>query len=179
MWDGLDPDLLRVNFAPGYDDRPGSQKATDLGARDITWLREVTGLPVVVKGVLRPDDARRCAQAGAAAIWVSNHGGRQLDRVQTTASALPAVVSALDGTTEVYVDGGIRSGLDVLAALALGADCAFLGRLPLWALPGGAGAVTRLHRELGAELVEGMRLAGAATVPETRQILAPEPQNRL
>ena len=179
VWDDLETDALRVNFSAGYDDRPGSQKATDLSARDIAWLREQTGLPVVVKGVLRPDDARRCAQAGAAGVWVSNHGGRQLDRTLPTADALPAVVSALDGETEVYVDGGISSGLDVLTALALGADCVFVGRLALWALVQGQDAVLRMHRELRAELEESMRLAGVAHTADTRQILAPERQNRL
>jgi 4-hydroxymandelate oxidase len=179
VWDDLEPYALRVNFPAGYDDLPGSHKATDLGAGDITWLHEQTGLPVVVKGVLRPDDARRCAQAGAAAIWVSNHGGRQLDRVLSTAEALPAVVSALDGQTEVYVDGGISSGLDVLTALALGADCVFVGRLALWALVKGQEGVLRMHRELQMELEEAMRLAGVAHTADTRQILAPERQNRL
>jgi 4-hydroxymandelate oxidase len=179
VWDELEPDFLRVNFPPGYDDLPGSHKATDLSAKDITWLGEQTGLPVVVKGVLRPDDARRCAQAGAAAIWVSNHGGRQLDRALPTADALPAVVSALDGRTEVYVDGGITSGLDVLTALALGADCAFVGRIALWALVHGQDSVVRMHAEMRAELEESMRLAGVAHPADTRQILAPDPQNRL
>lgn len=174
VWDELDPELLRVNFPPGYDELPGSAKATDLSAADVSWLREETGLPVVVKGVLRPDDARRCAQAGAAAIWVSNHGGRQLDRAVSTAQALPGVVSALDGDTEVYVDGGVTCGLDVLAALALGARCAFLGRLPLWALVGGEAGVARMHADLGAEVVDALRLAGARAVGDVRQILAPE-----
>jgi 4-hydroxymandelate oxidase len=179
VWDDLETDVLRVNFPAGYDDLPGSHKATDLSAGDISWLHEQTGLPVVVKGVLRPDDARRCAQAGAAAIWVSNHGGRQLDRTLPVAEALPAVVSALEGQTEVYVDGGITSGLDVLTALALGADCAFVGRLALWALVQGQDGVLRMHRELRLELEEAMRLAGVAHTADTRQILAPDRQNRL
>lgn len=171
VWEELDSDLVRVNFPAGRDDEPGAAKATDLGPGDIAWLREMTGLPVVVKGVLRPDDARRCVQAGAAAVWVSNHGGRQLDRARSTASALAAVVSALDGTTEVYVDGGVRSGLDVLAAVGLGATCAFLGRLPLWALVGGTDGVSRMHESLRLELVEAMRLAGTPTLLDTRQVV--------
>ena len=139
VWDVVDPELLRVNFDPGYEDAPGAEKALDLGPHDLVWLAEQTGLPVVAKGVLRPDDARRCVQAGAAAVWVSNHGGRQLDRAASTASCLPAVVAAVEGAAQVYVDGGIRSGLDVLAALALGADAVFLGRLPLYALVEGVG----------------------------------------
>ena len=89
VWDVVDPELLRVNFDPDYEDAPGSEKALDLGPHDLVWLAEQTGLPVVAKGVLRPDDARRCVQAGAAAVWVSNHGGRQLDRAASTASCLP------------------------------------------------------------------------------------------
>ena len=93
IWDVIDPARLGVNFDPGYDDRPGAEKATDLGPHDLGWLAEVSGLPVVVKGVLRADDARRCVQAGAQAVWVSNHGGRQLDRAASTVSALGAVVA--------------------------------------------------------------------------------------
>ena len=118
MWDVVDPDLLRVNFDPGHDQQPGAAKALDLGPHDLDWLAAHTGLPVVVKGVLRPDDARRCVQAGARGVWVSNHGGRQLDRAAPTAQALPGVVEAVDGAADVYADGGVRNGLDVLAALA-------------------------------------------------------------
>jgi 4-hydroxymandelate oxidase len=171
VWEDVSDDTLRVNFPADYEKAAGSAKATDLGPGDIAWLRETTGLPVVVKGVLRPDDARRCTQAGAAAIWVSNHGGRQLDRARTTASALAGVVAALDGSAEVYVDGGVRSGLDVLTATAIGARCAFLGRLPLWALVGGAHGVAQMHRQLLLELEDAMRLAGAPTLAATRQVL--------
>lgn len=174
VWATVDPGLLRVNFGAGYDDRPGSEKATDLGPKDIGWLRQATGLPVVVKGVVRPDDARRAIQAGASAVWVSNHGGRQLDRTLPTAAALPAVVSAVGGEAELYVDGGLRSGADVLTALSLGANAVFLGRLPLYALVGGAPGVTRLHQQLADELVEAMRLSGCRTVADTPGIAAPE-----
>lgn len=179
VWDDLDPEMLRANLPPAYDDHPGAAKATDLGPADIAWLRKRTGLPVVVKGVLRPDDARRCVQAGAAAVWVSNHGGRQLDRAQATADALPAVVAAVGGAAPVYVDGGIRSGLDVLTALALGAECTFLGRLPLWALVGGAASVSRMHEVLHLELAEAMRLAGVTAAAQALQVLAPERRDGL
>lgn len=173
VWDVVDPALLGVNFDPGYDQTPGAEKATDLGPADIAWIAEVSGLPVVVKGVLRADDALRCLDAGAAGIWVSNHGGRQLDRAATTASALPAVSSAVVGRGEVYVDGGLRSGLDVLTALALGADAVFLGRLPLYALTEGEAGVSRMHRELLAQTVEAMRLSGSPTVSATRAMVVP------
>ncbi|QIG42776.1 alpha-hydroxy-acid oxidizing protein [Nocardioides anomalus] len=172
FWELADPQWLRVNFDEGYDDRPGAEKATDLGPHDLGWLAGVSGLPVVAKGVLRPDDARRCVDAGAAAVWVSNHGGRQLDRALPTALALPAVVDAVDGATQVYVDGGIRSGLDVVAALALGADAAFLGRPPVWALAEGEAAVARLHAELAVEVTEALTLAGCRTPADVRGIAA-------
>jgi 4-hydroxymandelate oxidase len=126
---------------------------------------------VVVKGVLRADDARRCVQAGASGVWVSNHGGRQLDRAAPTADCLPGVLTAVEGQAQVYVDGGLRSGLDVLAALALGADAVFLGRLPLYALSEGEDAVARLHQELLSQLVDAMRLSGCRTVADTRGIV--------
>lgn len=171
VWDSVDPGILRVNFDPGYAAAPGAEKALDLGPHDLDWVTEVTGLPVVVKGVLRPDDARRCAQAGARAVWVSNHGGRQLDRAATTASCLRGVVEAVAGATEVYVDGGIRSGLDVLAALALGADAVFLGRLPLYALVDGEAGVARLHADLREEVEEALRLAGCGRVADARGLV--------
>lgn len=168
VWDDVPAGWLRVNLGDAGDD----PKAMDLGPADIGWLREVTGLPVVVKGVLRPDDARRCVQAGAAAVWVSNHGGRQLDRSTTTADALPAIVSVLGGQVEVYVDGGLRNGLDLLAALGLGADAGFFGRQPWYALAaGGADGVRRFCAELQAELVEAMTLAGCADLPATRALI--------
>jgi 4-hydroxymandelate oxidase len=170
VWDLVDTDLLRVNFDPGYDDQPGAEKATDLGPDDVAQLGELTGLPVVVKGVLRAEDARRCVAAGARAVWVSNHGGRQLDRAATTRSCLSAVVAALDGGAEVYVDGGVRSGLVVLAALALGADAVFVGRLPVWALVEGELGVARLHADLREELADAFRLAGCRTAADTRGI---------
>lgn len=175
IWDVVPIEDQRVNFDPGYERATGSEKATDLGPHDLGWLAETSGLPVVVKGVLRGDDARRCVQAGAAAVWVSNHGGRQLDRAVPTASVLPEVVAAVDGETPVYVDGGVRSGLDVLAALSLGADAVFLGRLPLWALVEGEPGVARMHADLLEETSEAFRLAGCRTVADTRGIAVPRP----
>lgn len=167
-WEGIDRSWYRCN----YPFSPGRDWARDIVADDIGRLRELTGLPVVAKGVLRADDAMSCVAAGAEAIWVSNHGGRQLDRAVSTAAALPEVVKAVGGETEVYVDGGVRTGLDVLTALALGARAVFLGRLPLYALAvAGGDGVTRLLSELETELVEAMRLAGAPTVSQTHGII--------
>lgn len=173
VWESLEPDIVRINFDDGHEQRPGSMKARDLGPQDIAWLAEVTGLPVVVKGVLRADDARQCLGAGAAAVWVSNHGGRQLDRAAATASCLGPVLDAVAGECAVYVDGGLRGGLDILAALALGADHVFLGRLPLLALVEGEPGVSTMHAALRQELGEAMRLAGCRDLADTRDIAVP------
>ncbi|MCW2785928.1 MAG: hypothetical protein JWP74_2445 [Marmoricola sp.] len=162
---------LRTNLGDAAD----APKAQDLGPADVTWLRDVTGLPVVVKGVLRRDDARVCVEAGAAAVWVSNHGGRQLDRSVSTASRLAGVVEAVSGSCEVYVDGGVRDGVGVLTGLALGADAVFLGRLPLWALAvAGRTGVERMFSDLGSELIEAMRIAGCAVPGSARTVVGAE-----
>jgi len=134
---------------------------------DIGWLAEASGLPVLVKGVLRGDDARACVGAGAAGLVVSNHGGRQLDRSVPTARALPEVVSAVDGAVPVLVDGGVRSGTDVLCALALGAAAVLVGRPVLWALTvDGAAGVQACLTALREDLSHVMALAGAASVDD-------------
>jgi 4-hydroxymandelate oxidase len=169
VWEVVPDDHLHANIeaAVAASDHLGLEKADDLTPAVIGWLGDVTGLPVVVKGVLRGDDAARAVDAGAAAVWVSNHGGRQLDQAVATRWALPDVVAGVAGRAEVYVDGGLRRGVDVLAACALGADAVFLGRPALWALAvGGADAVSRLVRELGEELREAMVLAGCARLTD-------------
>jgi 4-hydroxymandelate oxidase len=133
----------------------------------IGWLRELSGLPVIVKGVLRADDAERCVAAGAAGVVVSNHGGRQLDGAVASAEALAAVVAAVGATAEVYVDGGIRKGTDVLKALALGARAVFVGRPALWGLAAaGADGVEAVLRGLAGELELAMRLSGCRRLSE-------------
>ncbi|HWC20777.1 MAG TPA: alpha-hydroxy acid oxidase [Flexivirga sp.] len=135
----------------------------DLSLTDIGWVADVSHLPVIVKGVLRADDAVACAEAGASGIWVSNHGGRQLDRVVPTAVALPEIVAAVGDSVPVIVDGGVRDGFDALTALALGARAVMLGRPAMWALAaGGSDAVTAMLAELSAELAHALGLAGAA-----------------
>jgi 4-hydroxymandelate oxidase len=122
---------------------------------------------VLVKGVLRGDDADACLSAGAAGVVVSNHGGRQLDRAVTTAAALAEVATAVAGRGPVLVDGGIRCGLDVLCALALGADAVLLGRPMLWALAaGGAAGVEQCLRALTDDLAAGMGLAGVSALAQ-------------
>jgi len=118
---------------------------------DISRYAGLSGLPVVVKGVLRADDATRCVEAGAAAIWVSTHGGRQADPVVASALALPEIADAVGDQVEVYADGGIRSGSDVLTALALGARAVFVARPVVWGLAtGGADGVSHVLTGLGA-----------------------------
>ena len=141
--------------------------AAGLVADDIGWVADVTGLPVLVKGVLRADDAVRCVDAGAAGVVVSNHGGRQLDGAVATADALPAVVDAIAGKVPVLVDGGIRGGYDVLKAIALGASAVLVGRPFLWGLAvGGSDGVSAVMAELIAEFERAMALCGSRSVDE-------------
>lgn len=166
-WEVAEAGWSHINFTPGYGAATGDAKASDLGPRDVEWLASTTGLPVVVKGVLRGDDARRCVDAGAGAIWVSNHGGRQLDYAAATADCLAQVAAEVGSAAEVYVDGGVREARHVLAALALGARAAFLGRLPLFALAvDGASGVHRLLADLEDELADALMLAGCSSVSQ-------------
>lgn len=174
VWGMVDREWVGANAgglvaAPGPQDRT---KAMDLGPKDLSWLSEVTGCPVVVKGVLRADDAGRCVDAGAAAVWVSNHGGRQLDQAVATAWCVQGVRSAVGDRAEVYVDGGIRSGLHAMLGLGLGADAVFVGRPLFHALAaGGAEGARRALAELHGELVEALRLAGCSSAAETRGVV--------
>ncbi|MEV6285579.1 alpha-hydroxy acid oxidase [Kribbella sp. NPDC051770] len=163
VWEVVQPGHLRANVDESAYSDDDLAKADDLTPDVIGWLHEQTDLPVVVKGILRGDDARRCVDAGAAGLIVSNHGGRQLDGAVATAYALPEVVQAVPGT-EVFVDGGIRRGEHVLAALALGARAVFVGRPALWALTvGSSPGVTRLLTDLYDELAHALALAGVPT----------------
>jgi L-lactate dehydrogenase (cytochrome) len=133
--------------------------------KDMDWVRENWDGPIVIKGVLDVDDARDAVKAGAQGLVVSNHGGRQLDGVKSSISALPRIADAVGGDLEVYMDGGIRSGLDVLKALALGARACFVGRPWAWALgAGGQKAIEKMLGTLRAELAVAMILTGCADV---------------
>jgi 4-hydroxymandelate oxidase len=134
---------------------------------DVAWLRGLTSMPLLLKGVLNGEDAVRAADEGAAGVIVSNHGGRQLDGAAATLDALPGVVAAAGDRLEVLVDGGIRRGVHVLKALALGAEAVLLGRSPLWGLAvDGAAGVQRVLELLRDELARSMALAGAASIGE-------------
>jgi isopentenyl diphosphate isomerase/L-lactate dehydrogenase-like FMN-dependent dehydrogenase len=147
----------------------------DLGFGDLAWLCSCTHLPVVVKGVCRADDARRTIEHGARAVVVSNHGGRQLDTAPATSEVLPHVVDALADRCEIYVDGGIRRGSDVLKAIALGARAVMVGRPILWGLSvAGEQGVVRVLEILRRELDEAMLLCGYANLSQiNRSILHP------
>ena len=140
---------------------------------DLEWLAGF-GLPVIVKGILHPDDARLAIEHGAAGIEVSNHGGRQLDAAIASLDALPAIVEVVEGRVPVLLDGGIRRGTDILVSLALGATAVGIGRPVIWGLAvdgeAGVGAVLDL---LTAELDNAMALAGTATIADvTADLLA-------
>ena len=170
-WVGVNASVTTTHFRP--EDR---DKAMDLGPRDITWLAERTGVPVVVKGVLRGDDARRCVDAGAAAVWVSNHGGRQLDQAVATATRVSEIRDHVGADVRVFVDGGVRSGLHVLAGVGLGADAVFVGRPLFHALAAsGQDGVRRALDELHTELVESMRLAGCPTLGDVSDVVLRPP----
>jgi isopentenyl diphosphate isomerase/L-lactate dehydrogenase-like FMN-dependent dehydrogenase len=132
---------------------------------DLRWLRGITSLPIVIKGILTAEDAILGVEFGAAGIVVSNHGGRQLDTVAATIEALPEVVEAVAKRSEVYMDGGIRRGTDVLKALALGARAVFVGRPVLWGLAAsGAEGAQHVLELLQGELELAMALAGCPDI---------------
>jgi len=151
----------------------GSQRVTDFLAwmarnfdrsvtwADLDWVRHTWDGPIVVKGVLDVADARDAVRAGAQGLVVSNHGGRQLDGVRSSITALPKIADAVGGDLELFMDGGVRSGLDVLKALALGARACFIGRAWAYALSaGGEAGVVRMLQILRAELEVAMILTG-------------------
>jgi isopentenyl diphosphate isomerase/L-lactate dehydrogenase-like FMN-dependent dehydrogenase len=142
-------------FGEGFD--------ASVSWRDLEWLAGY-GLPVVVKGLLTAEDAQLACEHGAAAVVVSNHGGRQLDGVSATLDVLEEVVAAVDGRAEVYLDGGVRRGVDVLKALALGARAVLIGRAMLWGLAvAGEEGVTDVLRMFQEEVELGLALVGCAS----------------
>lgn len=140
--------------------------------QDVAWLRSITSLPIILKGILTAEDALLALEYGASAIVVSNHGGRQLDGTVTGIEALPEVVEAVAGRCEVYMDGGIRRGTDVLKALALGARAVLIGRPALWGLAvNGAPGVQHVLEILQAELELAMKLSGCPTLADVTRSL--------
>ncbi len=138
--------------------------------KDLEWIRDFWDGPMVIKGILDEEDAKDAVRFGADGIVVSNHGGRQLDGVLSTAKALPSIADAVKGDLKIFVDSGIRSGLDVVRMLALGADCTLLGRSFVYALAaqGGAG-VENLLDLYDKEMRVAMTLTGAKTIADLSQ----------
>lgn len=145
---------------------------------DLDWLRSISPLPVVVKGVLAPADAKLSVDHGAAAVMVSNHGARQLDTAPASITMLEPIVDAVAGRAEVLIDGGIRRGTDVLKALCLGARAVLIGRPVLWGLTlDGEEGVRSVLQHIRAELDLAMALAGAPTLEAaTRDMVLPPPK---
>ncbi|HEX9035811.1 MAG TPA: alpha-hydroxy acid oxidase [Ktedonobacterales bacterium] len=187
---GLPPGMIVANFAghasadqPGVD--PGASGLAvyasakmdpTLTWEAVDWLRAVTRLPVLVKGILTAEDAHEALAHGASGVIVSNHGGRQLDSALSSIEALPAVVEAVAGRAPVLMDGGVRRGTDVLKALAIGANGTLIGRPALWALAAsGAQGVERALGLLREELRLAMALAGCKTLADISRSLVKLP----
>ena len=181
------PDGLRmVNLVPSgkgeFPDVEGSGLAAyvartfdpTLSWDDLDWLCSLTRLPVLIKGVVRGDDAARAMENGAAGVIVSNHGGRQLDTSPAPIDVLEEVVDGVSGRGTVLMDGGVRRGTDVIKALALGAQAVLVGRPILWGLAaGGEEGVVRVLEMLRAEVDLAMALCGARTLAEVTRDLVP------
>jgi isopentenyl diphosphate isomerase/L-lactate dehydrogenase-like FMN-dependent dehydrogenase len=156
-----------IGAASGHAAFVGEELDPSMTWSDVDWLRSLTRLPLVIKGILTPDDGRLAVEHGADAVVVSNHGGRQLDRVAATIDALEPMVQAVEGRAEVYLDGGVRRGTDVVTALALGARGVFIGRPFLYALAAaGEAGVARAIEIMRAETSTAMTLLGCPTVAD-------------
>ena len=181
----LPPGLSIENMLPaGLGELPAGVEDSGLAAyfaslldpslswRDLEWLRSITDLPILIKGIVRADDAVQAVEHGAAGLVVSNHGGRQLDTSPATIEVLEEIAAAVDGRAEILIDGGIRRGTDVVKALALGAKAVLVGRPILWGLAadGEAGALKVLEI-LRQELDLAMALCGCPTVTDIRRDL--------
>ena len=179
--EGLAMQNLVESLPPDLDLGKGSELARYVAARhdpSFSWtdfaalVKACAPLPVVVKGIVRADDAMRAVDAGASAIWVSNHGGRQLDFGVATIDALGDVASAVGSRAEIYVDGGVRSGTHALVAIARGARAVFVGRPILWGLSCfGSAGVAQMLALLNAELVRAMRLSGCTTLEDAAALV--------
>ena len=158
----MDVDAAGLPFLRGLTPRAGSKSVEEL--REIIAL---SGLPFVVKGIMTPAAAEKAARAGAAAIVVSNHGGRVLDQTPATAEVLPEIAQAVGGRLKIFVDGGIRSGVDLFKALALGADAALMARPFVVAVYGGGAEGVRAYVDkVGSELADTMAMCGAHSLAE-------------
>lgn len=168
----LPPHLSKANFVAG----DMIEEVIPLTWNTLAWLRSITPLPLVLKGILTAEDAALAVEHGVDGIIVSNHGGRQLDSVQASIEALPEVVEAAGQHCEIYLDSGIRRGTDVVKALALGARAVLVGRPILWGLAvNGADGVYHVLELLRAELEQDMILAGMPTIASINRSLVKLP----
>ena len=132
---------------------------------DVAWLKSIWNGPIVIKGIMTPEDAKLAIKAGADAIWISNHGGRQLDGVSGTIEVLPEIAKAVKGKTEIYLDGGVRRGSDIVKAIALGANACMIGRPYMYGLAAnGAAGVESIIGILEIEMDATMALMGRPTI---------------
>jgi isopentenyl diphosphate isomerase/L-lactate dehydrogenase-like FMN-dependent dehydrogenase len=165
-------------YKANFGDQPMENNFTSLPSwSSLAWLRSLTNLPIVLKGILTAEDAHLAAEHGVNGIIVSNHGGRQLDGALPSIEALPEIVAAVNGLCEVYMDSGIRRGTDVLKALALGAKAVFVGRPVIWGLTtGGTSGVINVLEMLRTELEQAMALAGCPHLHAINQTLVKMPR---
>ncbi len=146
-----------------------AQLKADISWQYIEWLRSITKMPIWIKGICHPDDAKIAVDRGMAGIVVSNHGGRQLDTSPATIDILPEIVRAVKGRLSIMIDGGIRRGTDVVKALALGANVVAIGRPPLWGLAAnGEAGVSHVLQIFRQELERAMMLCGVATIADLK-----------
>jgi L-lactate dehydrogenase (cytochrome) len=179
LWDLVTtPEIRPANFAHmridgGLIDFINAQFDRTVTWEDAHWLRVIWDGKLAIKGIATPEDAQRCVDVGADAVWVSNHGGRQLDTAPATIDTLPAIAEAVAGKVEIILDGGVRRGSDVAKALALGANAVALGRAYLYGLAaGGETGVRRALEVMDGELRRTMALCGRARVSElTRDLI--------
>jgi isopentenyl diphosphate isomerase/L-lactate dehydrogenase-like FMN-dependent dehydrogenase len=160
----------RIDFRYAVKNRPNPPPPDDTYAArltwdDVAWLRSILSIPLGLKGILTAEDARLAVDAGVQVIWVSNHGGRQLDQTQPTIAVLPEIVEAVAGRAEIVIDGGFTRGTDVIKAIALGAKLVAIGRTFLWGLAvDGAAGVHRTYQLLREEMATALRLCGHTSV---------------
>jgi lactate oxidase len=166
-----DPTLTPGNHDPRYGGKGNfADQKRDLSFADIRFLHEASGLPVIVKGIVDPDDIREALKSGAAGIWVSNHGGRQMDGGPGSFTMLRGAVDTVQGRVPIVFDSGVRRGVDVFKAVSMGATVCAVGRPVLWSLmSGGAPGVKSLYDWMAGELRSTMLLSGVAKVTDLKR----------
>jgi isopentenyl diphosphate isomerase/L-lactate dehydrogenase-like FMN-dependent dehydrogenase len=176
---------LRRRFEPRFACKgtpnpqpPDTNYPARLTWEDVDWLKNSISLPLGLKGILTPEDARLAVEAGVQIVWVSNHGGRQLDHAQATIDVLPEIVDAVAGRAEIVIDGGFGRGTDVIKAIALGAKVVAIGRTALWGLVvEGAVGVDRTFQLIREEMTSALKLCGQTSVHSLRPDLIQRVEN--